>query len=380
MATPTEIQSVTVALRSGVSEATLPNNVKMKSGKNYVISLEDWSKLSRRARETVVAAPTFNTATYIVPGYTATNASTDRTAVSYLLDLSTINNKTTLANINADAQAPKTFALGDVLYGFKDAAFKLVKVDAGSSAVTAGSVVCWGGDVTGLTAQKALKAASTVTADISDITDDGAIPEFAGVAIGTITAGSLGWIQIAGVAYATQVDATVDAGGHVAPSATDSKAVGAENEIQTITLSGGAQNDTVKFTFNGHEGSALTFPLGGYANTTAAQVKTALLSISDWTTKTADIAVVKTNNDYAVTFSGTLGSQDIGAITVTSATGAGAGSVVETNKGAGGVTGAAVFGTALTAADTGTANVSIRNNRVRNLRSRERDIFRNTRA
>lgn len=108
----------------------------------------------------------------------------------------------------------------------------------------------------------------------------------------------------------------------------------AKNEVQTLTLSGGAVNDTVKLTFNGHESAdPITFPAGGYANTTAAQVKACLITIADWTTNSADIAVVKATNDYAITFTGALGKQDIGAITVTSKVGAGNGSVAETQKG-----------------------------------------------
>lgn len=107
----------------------------------------------------------------------------------------------------------------------------------------------------------------------------------------------------------------------------------AVNEVQTLTLTAGLATETFKLTYNAHESAAVVIPTGGYANVTAAQIKTALLTISDWTTKTADIAVVKTLNDYAITFSGTLGAQDISAITVTSKTGAADGSVAETTKG-----------------------------------------------
>ncbi len=119
--------------------------------------------------------------------------------------------------------------------------------------------------------------------------------------------------------------------GPLTTSATDANAV---NQVQTINLSAGASADTFKLTFNGHESSgAVTLPSGGYANTTAAQVKTCLLTISDWTTKTADIAVVKASNAYAVTFTGTLGGIKLGAITVTSKTGTADGSVAQTTAG-----------------------------------------------
>src|SRR3990172_2356127 len=107
------------------------------------------------------------------------------------------------------------------------------------------------------------------------------------------------------------------------------------NEVQTLTLTGGASGDTFGLTFGGDEGDTLvTIPAGGYADVTAAQIKTTLLSITVWAGKTADIAVVKTGNNYAITFSGTLGATDSGAITVTNPTGAAAGSVAETIKGA----------------------------------------------
>src|SRR3954471_1722657 len=122
MATPTEVQSVTVSLRSAVSEATLPNNVKMKASISYAISLEDWSKISQGAKDTVVAAPTFNTSTFIVPLWNA---------AGFVLNLDTINNYSTLALLNADAQAVRDFAVGDVVRGFKDNVFKLVLVSSG---------------------------------------------------------------------------------------------------------------------------------------------------------------------------------------------------------------------------------------------------------
>ncbi len=106
------------------------------------------------------------------------------------------------------------------------------------------------------------------------------------------------------------------------------------NEVQTLTLTGGLATQTFKLTYNGHESSAaVTIPTGGYANVTAAQIKACLILISDWTTKADDIYVVKSTNDYIITFSGSLGYQDITAITLTSATGAAAGTVAETTKG-----------------------------------------------
>ncbi len=143
---------------------------------------------------------------------------------------------------------------------------------------------------------------------------------------------------------------------------------GLQNETQTLNLTAGNNTDTFKLTFNAHESTAaVTIGAGTYTAVTAAEIKTCLLTISDWTTKTADIAVVKTLNAYAITFTGTLGASDIGAISVTSPVGAAAGSVTETTKGAAGpnevqtvtLTGGPTFGT-WTYAWTGVAsNVTV---------------------
>ena len=109
---------------------------------------------------------------------------------------------------------------------------------------------------------------------------------------------------------------------------------GPEDEIQTLSLSAGVENDTFKLTRGGESADPVTIPAGGFANVSAADIKTCLLTIAAWVAKGADIAVVKTDNDYAIAFSGTLGATDIGDITVTTKTGAADGSVAETNKGA----------------------------------------------
>lgn len=384
MATPTDVVSVTVALRTGVSEATLPNNVKMRSGKNYAISLEDWSKISQGAKASVIATPTFNTATSIVPLWNAAN---------YTLDLTTINDYSTLALLNEDAQADVTgtsgtghFFLGQVVRGFGDAAFKLVKLDSSSNTCAVGAVTTWGG--VALTVKQG-KAASTVTTDVSDITDQSLAPEFAGVAIGTITAGQFGWIQIAGTAYAATVASTTDAGGSVAPSTTDSTAVSVENEVQTLTLSSWDSTDTIKLTWDGHESSAVVQASDCTTTFQAAIDEVGALSTTDVTgagsytsTGTAyvagDIVVTRTSATvYVFTFSGaSVKQRNVGAITATSGTGSATGAVVETNAGGGGARNASTFGTALSAADTGTANILIRSSLSRPLRSRETNLFR----
>lgn len=379
MATPTAIKSVTVTLRAGVSDATLPNNQKMRYGFDYVISLADWAKISNGARDAVVAAPTFNTNPYIVPGYTATNAVTDRTAVSYLLDLSTINNKTTIALVNSDAQAPRTFALGDVVQGFNGDAFKLVLVDAGSSAVSAGTPVVWGGDTTTLALQRAFKAATTVTSDISDVTDDAASLEFAGVSIGTITAGNYGWIQVEGQPMAAVVETNVAAGDTLQVSEnSDGKFTSFTNEVQTLVLTSFDAGDTIKLTHAAVEGSAITASASAGVTLADFQAKADTLFATTITGYVAGACVVTQttlNVEYVFTFSGaSVKGTDISAITATSGTGGSSGVFTETAKGNGTSSGVSV-GTALTSADTGTANVELRSTLFANRHRKTAKLF-----
>lgn len=379
MATPTEVQSVTVSLRSAVSEATLPNNVKMRASISYAISLEDWGKISQGARDTVVAAPTFNTAAHIVPLWNA---------AGYVLDLTTINDKTSIANVNADAQALPgasasgtnvgKFYLGQVVRGFRDNAFKLVLVSSGSATVAAGSTVIWGGASTATTAATA-KVASTVTSDFSDVTAQ----QFAGVAIATITAGNYGWIQIAGTAYAAKVEANVAAGDTVSVSeATDETLTSATNEVQTLTLTSFDAGDTIKLTHAAVE-SATAVTASASAGVTLAAFQAVadalfLVTIPGYVAGACVVTQTTLNVTYVFTFSGaSVRFTDQSAITATSGTGGSSGSFAETFKGNGAASG--TVGTAQSAADTGTANIMLRSALARNLRSRQKDLFRDAR-
>src|SRR3990167_3404815 len=109
------------------------------------------------------------------------------------------------------------------------------------------------------------------------------------------------------------------------------------DEVQTITLSGGAENDTFKLTYNAHESSAaVTIPAGGYASTTAAAIRVALITVSDFASpavEAADIVVTGGPGAAIVTFGGKYSGLDMGAITITSKTGTADGSVAETTKG-----------------------------------------------
>ncbi len=112
----------------------------------------------------------------------------------------------------------------------------------------------------------------------------------------------------------------------------------AENEVNGWSISAGTSGGgaTATLTYNAHAGSALAFPTS-YVTISAADVKTNLLTISDFTGKDADIAVTASGAGprvFEITFSGTLGATDIGAISVAYAgDGAGDAAFTETNKG-----------------------------------------------
>lgn len=108
------------------------------------------------------------------------------------------------------------------------------------------------------------------------------------------------------------------------------------NEIQTLTLTAGAEGDTFDLTQSAAESStAVTIPAGGFAAVTAAQVQTTLESMNSHTSAT--ILAAGSGGVYTIEFIGTAGDKDAAAITVTSKTGAADGSVAETRKGLGAV-------------------------------------------
>ena len=452
-------QSVIVTLNTNTL-ASLPDNRMMRYGVNYVISVEDYAKISSSSVITLVNGAPANT---VVPLWDGTD---------YALNLSTIHNIAALTNVriadgNLPAASEKVFKLGEVVSGFGEDLFMLVKL-TGTEAVaatTTKNVALWYGD------RENHEVSVNTSADAG---------EFAGVLIGAVTAGRYGWVQISGNVAAAAANAIVKTGDAVVvntgtdgqftdvakdevqiitltgfdtagdefaltydgtesalfvhgtnAASTDLQSelrtltgnssltvsgnvnagpytvtfVGGEgnelpitvtngnaavNAVQTLTLSGGAENDTINLRFNSHTGTVpITMPSGGYANVAAADVKAALLSISDWTTKTADIAVAKATNDYAITFTGTLGAQPIGAITTTGATGAAAGSVdpvtavgneattgvvVESVKG-GTSAGGTIVGTALTDSAATLAEIKLNKLTPTGNHKRRRNLF-----
>lgn len=109
------------------------------------------------------------------------------------------------------------------------------------------------------------------------------------------------------------------------------------DEVQTLTISAGAQGDTFKLTYNAHEAAtAVTLDSGGDAS--AAAVQACVDSISDFATDKPVVAKTGTKV-FTITFSaGALAHTDVGAITMTSKTGAANGSIAETTKGVSGTT------------------------------------------
>lgn len=99
------------------------------------------------------------------------------------------------------------------------------------------------------------------------------------------------------------------------------------NEVQTINLGDIAAADTFTLTFNAHATSVLTF-----ANDIHTQIQDALIALTDF--DAGDLVVTRTSASvYVVTFGGNRANQNVGAITITNATGFTPVGVTETNKG-----------------------------------------------
>lgn len=280
------VRSVTVRLRSGISDATLPNNVRMRPRVNYAISLRDYRKLSRDVRESIVSVVSMNTSETVVPLWNGSH---------YALDLTTINNTASLPSAGG-----KTFQLGEVVQGFNGSAFKLVKL-AGSGSVNATATVnvaVWYD-----------KSKSEVSVNTSADTGD-----FAGVFIGAVTKGNYGWIQTEGVVINAGSAAGVAAGEPVAVSTASNGQFTAPgtNEVQTITPGGTITGGTWNITFNGYTTSNLAY------NATAAQVQAALEALPS--IGTGNILVTGgplTSGPFTLTFVVDLGYMDVPQITLT---------------------------------------------------------------
>ena len=189
-------RSVTIALRPGIVHAQLPDNRDMIQGHNYTIGYDDWGKISRASRESVVSVVSFN------DGHLAVNG-TDLTVDS--------------------VSVPAMHKLGEVVQGFDGAAFKLVKLVDGVAA-SAGSAATWSD-----------KTAAKVTVDRAGGTSTG---EFAGIFNSSVTAGRYAWLQTEGTTEDVLSTANCVVGEPVTIDPTADKLVTGNTleEIQTITL------------------------------------------------------------------------------------------------------------------------------------------------
>lgn len=347
----TTVRSYTVALRSGVSDATLPDNRKMKTGINYLISQSDYAKLSRAVRTSVVTS-TVNTVDTLVPRWDGTNYSMDITSATF-------HNTAALPPLYTGAA--NKFTVGSVVQGLNGSAFKLVLLSTDGTlgnvnATTTKNVAVW-----------ISKNANTVTVKTSAAGNLNA--DFAGVFVGAVTAGNYGWIEIEGEVAAAAANASVTAGAPVGVNwATDGQVVNFQNDVQTLTLSAGGNGDTFKITFNGHEATvAVTIGAGTFTAVTAAQVQATMNSISDFALAANQPVVTgSAGGPFPVTFSkGAYANSNVGTLTMTSKTGAANGSFAHTNTGspytgANGTTTQTDVATALTNSAATVSDIAVR--------------------
>lgn len=336
----TMTRSVTVALRPGIGHAVLPDNRSMVTGVNYNISYEDYSRMGAGAFESVLDLVAFNTTLKSREG----------------IDLTTNTASLPTVTIGGITVSRK---LGRITEGFAGELFRLVKlVDLVD--VVAGDVVVW-----------SRKALDEVTADkVGGTGSPGgvgfdAVMEFAGVAIAAGTHARYIWVQVDGAVDAVNVATGILAGDPLILSPTVDKRLikGVGDEVQTLAVTAGAQNDTFKLTFNGHESSAaVTIPSGGFASQTAAAIQTALNTISDFSVAgNRPVVAGADGGPFTITFSkGIYVGEPSGSVfTLTSKTGAAAGgpSTVTT---AASPTAGALVGVALTDEASNAADMVVR--------------------
>jgi len=339
----TSVKSIKVALKAGVNQATLPNNVSMVPGKDYAISLEDYAKITNAARTTILDS-TPETKEYVIPWSDNTH---------YTLDLTTINGLADIDTLNQDAKAAKAFKVGDVVQGFNGTAFKLVLVHAGSNNLVQGDAVVWNG--------------SAVTSDTSDVASG---HTFAGVSIGSANATTLAWIQISGEAVSVKAETNVAAGDSVAVSEnTDGTVTSSTNEVQAIDLGDIGAGDTFTLTYATDPSSAIAYDTISAANVLAGLNSIAALN--------GNVSVVEDTpgTDYSITFINDLAATNVSLITITDPTTftpGNSGNATVTTVGSGGLTGG--IGTA-TSYDTGRADIDLRATTSVNRHNKTRDLF-----
>lgn len=174
-------KGVYVSLRMGVDHATLPDNRSMKQNATYLINVDDFQKLSRSVRESVVTVNGIEDKSYVV------SYSLGETGYQFI-DLDDYSDG------NANDIAAMGWKVGKVLQGLNGEAFKLVKVVDDDCAQ--GDVLVW--------FDKTTTEAGKGTG------------EFAGVLVGDTDENNYGWIQTEGVVSAASTGGAVSAGDNVA--------------------------------------------------------------------------------------------------------------------------------------------------------------------
>lgn len=356
-------RSVTVALRSGVSDATLPNNRKMVAGKTYAIAIDDFAKISRAPRQSVIEEAVFNTSPYIIGEFDGTNYAKD-------LSVSTYHNTVALPPIYAGSS--KKEVVGATKYGLDGSVFKLVLL---SSDGTLGNVAS---TTTKNVAVWVSKNANTVTVKTSAAGNASA--DFAGVFIAATTAGRYGWIQIAGDVDAAAADSGVNAGDPLSVSTTDGVFTSARKDESVVLDLTGATGYGAGDSFTLTVGGQVTSAFVNGTNAAASDLQTGLAALS--TVGAGNVTVTGTTNTgpFTITFGGALSGTDVPALTLTGVTGFTGGTVVTTAGGGDANANQPVVGSALTDSAATKSDVVLRGPRIRNFGRRNRDLFTSSRA
>lgn len=149
--------SIQVALKSGKTQALLPDNRTLRPGKTIALSPEEFAKIPASARESLLDITVVTTPQARDSGFNLT--------------------------LNSSS-LPAGHRLGMVIQGTEDQdLFQLVKLGDAVNGAT-GHAVCWSS-----------ADQFTVTSDRAGGTST---DKFAGVLLGTVTAGNYCWLQISG--------------------------------------------------------------------------------------------------------------------------------------------------------------------------------------
>lgn len=168
-------KGVYLELRSGVTHATLPDNRSMVAGESYLISVDDFQRLSRAVRESVVDVTGIETKSSVVNGG---------------FDGGTFTDLAGLCNGDEIELDELGLKVGKVVQGINGEAFKLVQILDDDQA--AGDVLVWDN-----------KLAGTVKKGTG---------ELAGVLVDDTDENNFGWIQTEGVVSSAAVESAVSAG------------------------------------------------------------------------------------------------------------------------------------------------------------------------